>query len=107
MSWRAEQETNAVQTTSPGPHLIPPQNAATPTHIWDYWAVVMKRLPLVVLVVLASVGLAYFITQKQTKKYRATALVQILPPSVLRSGESAFTPAVVSDEKYLNTQLVI
>jgi succinoglycan biosynthesis transport protein ExoP len=95
-----------VQTTPTGApagvHAQPHQ----PVHVWDYWAIVMKRLILVLAFILLSVGGAYFITQKQQKLYRATATVQILPPSLLRSSQE-FAPTIVSDEIYLATQLVI
>jgi capsular exopolysaccharide synthesis family protein len=77
------------------------------THIWDYWAVVMKRIILVVFFCLACVGVAYFVTNNQTRVYRATATVQILPPSVMGPNDAMFTPAIVNDEVYLATQLAI
>ena len=88
----------------PGGYAAPP---TSPTHIWDYWAVVMKRIVLVLLFCAVCVGLAYFITSRQQKLYRATATIEILPPNLVSSGEVMFTPAVVNDESYLATQLVV
>src|SRR5437879_4142545 len=79
--------------------------SSSPTHIWDYCAVVMKRIPLVLLFLAASVGAAWFFTQKQQKLYRATAVLQIVPPSMLQSSPMMFMPTVVNDDMYLNTQL--
>jgi capsular exopolysaccharide synthesis family protein len=82
-------------------------SASQPTHVWDYWAVVMKRIILVIFFCLLSVGVAYFVTNNQTRQYRATATVQILPPSVIGPQDALFTPAITNDEQYLQTQLAI
>ncbi len=96
-----------MQTNPTGGYPGVAQQPSSPAHIWDYWAVVMKRLIWVVLFIGASVGLAQFITSRQEKQYRATATIQILPPSVMRGADAAFTPVIVSDDMYLQTQLVI
>jgi capsular exopolysaccharide synthesis family protein len=96
-----------VQTTPSGGYPGTHQHSAAPTHIWDYWAVVMKRIGYVALFIGASVGAAEFITQKQQKQYRATATIEILPPSVIRGADPSLMPVMVSDEKYLATQLQI
>src|SRR5262245_34600564 len=66
----------------------------------------MKRLLLVLLFGMVSVAGAYVITQRQQKQYRATAVIQILPPR-MSGGQDVFTPMIVNDNEYLNTQLVI
>lgn len=96
-----------MHTTPTGGHAGVQQHPTTPTHVWDYWAVVMKRFWLVLLFILASLGAAHFITQKQQKLYRATATIEILPPSVMRGSDASFTPVIVSDESYLATKLTI
>jgi capsular exopolysaccharide synthesis family protein len=92
-----------LQTTPAGSY----PSTAQPTHVWDYWAVVMKRLILVIFFCAACVGAAFVVTRNQQKKYRATATIQILPPSVLGPSDAMFTPAIVNDEQYLATQLEI
>jgi len=82
-------------------------HSASPTHVWDYWAVVMKRIVWVLLVVFGSVGAAWVITQKQQKLYRATATIEILPPSVMRGSDPTYTPVIMSDDRYLQTQLAV
>jgi succinoglycan biosynthesis transport protein ExoP len=89
------------------PSVHTPAQGPTPTHIWDYWAVVMKRIVLVLLFVGACVGLAYFVTQRQQKLYRAQAMISILPPRSAAAGDMQFTPAIVNDDVYLATQLYI
>jgi capsular exopolysaccharide synthesis family protein len=78
-----------------------------PTHVWDYWAVVMKRILLVIGVCLACVTASYVLTHRQEKLYRSTSTIQILPPNVLGPADAMFTPAIVNDEAYLLTQLAI
>lgn len=82
-------------------------SVSQPTHVWDYWAVVMKRFLLVLLFCAGCVGASFLITRQQQKLYRATAKVEILPPSMLGAQETLFTPAIVNDDKYLRTQLMI
>ena len=77
-----------------------------PVHVWDYWAVVMKRILLVIGVCLACVTASYVLTHRQEKLYRSTSTIQILPPNALARDEM-FTPAIVNDESYLLTQLAI
>lgn len=93
-----------MQTNAGGSY---PTGLSQPTHIWDYWAVVMKRIILVILFCVVCVGAAWFVTQRQQKLYRATSTIQILPPSVLGTSDALFTPAIVNDEVYLATQLAI
>lgn len=75
-----------------------------PTHLWDYWAVVMKRFYLVALFLAASLGVAWLVTENQEPLYRATATIEILPPSVSGT-ELSFTPAIFTDDRYLDTQV--
>jgi polysaccharide biosynthesis transport protein len=73
-------------------------------HLWDYWGVVMKRFYLVVLFVGASVGTAFLITQNQEPNFRATATIEILPPSI-SGAEAAFMPMIFTDDRFLDTQV--
>jgi capsular exopolysaccharide synthesis family protein len=72
-------------------------------HLWDYWAVVMKRLYLVVLFVGASLFVAWLITENQEPLYRATATVKILPPE--SGASSAYAPVFLTDDRYLDTMV--
>src|SRR5213595_43552 len=67
----------------------------------------MKRIVLVLLFVGVCVGLAYFITQRQQKLYRASAMISILSARASGTTETQFTPAILTDDQYLATQLYI
>ncbi len=81
-----------------------PSSPAQPMHLWDYWAIVMKRIWLVLLFVIASATVAWLITKSQEPQYRATATIEIRPPTVT-AGDASFAPVILSDDRYLETQL--
>ncbi len=94
------------QIPSYGGQATLPQQS--PTHIWDYWAVIMKRFLWVAGFLAIALGTAWFVTKKQERLYRATAVIEIVPPTILNQGSSSssiLTPAIVSDDQYLSTQL--
>lgn len=74
-----------------------------PTHLWDYWGIIMKRLWLVLLFCAVSVGVAWAVTESQQPLYSATATIEIVPPSQL--GGDPFAPLMTGDGPYLETQI--
>lgn len=72
-----------------------------PAHLWDYWATVMKRLWLVVLVAIASLVVAHLVTENQEPTYRATAVVKIVPP--VSSNNALFASPILTDPRLLET----
>lgn len=79
------------------------QGGSQGAHLWDYWAVVMKRLWVVLLFLAAALGAAWVVTRSQEPQYRATAILELAPRSA--GAGDMFAPAILGDERYLETQL--
>ncbi|MCE9636414.1 MAG: polysaccharide biosynthesis tyrosine autokinase [Planctomycetes bacterium] len=75
-----------------------------PRHLWDYWGVVMKRWWLLVLTFGVAVAIAWLVTKNQEPQYRATATIEIVPPTS-SGGDGMFAPAIFTDDRYLDTQV--
>ncbi len=82
----------------------PARNSA---HLRDYWIVVLKRLPWVLASVLVGLAVAWWVSEKQTKLYRATATIEMLQPrgGVNHGSDNYLAPRILLDPTYLNTQL--
>jgi capsular exopolysaccharide synthesis family protein len=89
-----------LQTVSTQPLVTHQQ----PTHLWDYWGIVMKRLWLVLLFVVVSIGGAWVVTRNQERQYRSSAMVELVPPAVSGT-EMLFAPGIFTDDRYLDTQV--
>ena len=75
-------------------------------HVRDYWIVILKRLPWVLLLTLVGAALAAYITRNQAPLYRAGATIEMVSPRTgVKTADYVFAPAILQDAQYLNTQL--
>lgn len=79
---------------------------APAAHVRDYSIVVIKRLPWVLLLTVAGIGLSFYVTKKQAKLYQTAATIEMVAPrSGVKTADYVFAPAILQDANYLNTQL--
>ena len=90
-----------MQTQSPQQPHQPPR-----THLRDYWIVILKRVPLLVLFTGLGLGVAIWVTRNQKQLFRTGATIEMIAPrTTQRSTDFVLAPAILQDTNYLNTQL--
>ncbi|MCG3134388.1 MAG: hypothetical protein HMLKMBBP_01694 [Planctomycetes bacterium] len=82
-----------------GPYGGTGSSQGSSMHLWDYWAVVLKHLPVVLVFVAIATATAWFYTRNQQKLYRATAVIELTNPA---GGDGM---PYLTDERYLQTKL--
>ncbi len=89
----------------PAPSDSPPARVASP-HVRDYWIVILKRMPWVLLLTIVGAALSVYVTRNQARLYRAGATIEMVAPRTgVKTSDYIFAPAILQDASYLNTQL--
>ncbi len=81
---------------------------ARQTHIRDYGLILLNRWPVIVTALVIGIALTWFVTQRQVRLYRTSALLRLTPPS--RGVVRQFGPApgsIVTDPVELVTLLAL